>query len=266
MSHRHSRVHPTIYLLALAGVLVVALPIAALLVRVSWSTIAHHIASTDSLQALRVSLLTAIAAALCAVVLGVPVAWVLARGSQRVARFVRPVVMAPIVLPPTVAGLALLALLGRNGIIGHVIFESTGFAMPFTMSAVVLAGVFVGMPFLIMVMESAFLHLDRDVEDAAETDGADARRIFWSISLPQARGAFLSAFTLAWARALGEFGATLTFAGSFPGVTRTLPQQVYVALETDIQNAYALSVLLVIVAISLMLLLRGRLRNPFSPA
>jgi len=246
------------------GVLFIALPIAGLLARVPWTSLGEQLSSNESLLALRVSLTTSVVAAVCAVVLGVPVAWLLARGPQKVASVIRPIVMAPIVLPPTVAGLALLALLGRNGVLGRFIFESTGYAMPFTMTAVVVAGVFVGMPFLIMVVESAFFQLDPEIEQAAETDGAQSGDIFWHVSLPQVRRALGTGAALAWARTLGEFGATLTFAGSFPGVTRTLPQQVYVALETNLSNAYALSGLLLGVSITVMVILRGNLRNPFT--
>ncbi len=263
MISRQKRISPAVGSFAGLGVLVVVLPILALLVRVPWTTLAAELSSPESVLALRVSLVTSLAAAMFSVALGVPVAWLLARGPQSVTALIRPVVMAPIVLPPTVAGLSLLALLGRNGVLGRFIYDATGYAMPFTMIAVILAGVFVGMPFLIMVLETAFVQLDPEIEQAAETDGAHAGQIFWQVSVPQVRHALGTGAALAWARALGEFGATLTFAGSFPGVTRTLPQQVYVALESNLSNAYALSGLLLVISIVMMAILRGNLRNPF---
>jgi molybdate transport system permease protein len=240
----------------IAGSLIV-LPVGALLTRVPWSQLVATLAAPDSLAALRLSAWTSITAAGLSVVLGVPLAWALARGPQRVMSRVRPLVTMPLVLPPTVAGLAMLALLGRNGLLGAPIYSATGWALPFTAAAVVVAGVFVGMPFFVLVVESGFAALPRELEDAAETEGASPGQILRTIALPQARHAVLTGAVLAWARALGEFGATLTFAGSMPGLTRTMPMQVYTAMDVDLGQAYALSLILVMVSVAVLWLLRG---------
>ncbi len=243
---------------------VLLLPILGLLWRVPWAGLLQQLSTEDSKKALVLSLETSVVSAILAVLLGVPLAWVLARGNQRVAKLLRPWVTSPLVLPPTVAGLALLVLMGRNGILGRSLYQLTGWSMPFTTIAVVVAGLFVGMPFVVLVVEAAFRQLPLEIEEAATTDGADASDIFWRIALPQSRNAVITGATLAWARALGEFGATLTFAGSLPGVTRTLPMQVYVALESDLPNAYALSAVLIAISLTVLYLLRSSLLSVWS--
>lgn len=256
---RRRRVSPGLTAVAVVAGAVIVLPVLALLTRVPWSALAESLASDDALKALRLSAVTSVASAAASVVLGVPLAWALARGPVALMGRVRPLVTMPLVLPPTVAGLGLLALLGRNGVLGRPIFEATGWALPFTTMAVIVAGVFVGMPFLVMVAEAAFAALPAELEDAAETDGASGWRLFWSVALPQARHAIATGAVLAWARALGEFGATLTFAGSMPGLTRTMPMQVYTAMEVAVQQAYALSLVLVVVSVAVLWSLRGAL-------
>lgn len=251
------RVSTPIAVVAAAGGALVLLPVVALLLRVPWVSLIATLTAPDSVRALRVSALTSVAATALAVLLGVPLAWALARGPQRMMSQLRPLVTMPLVLPPTVAGLAMLALLGRGGVLGGPVYAATGWALPFTTLAVVVAGVFVGMPFLVLVVESAFAALPRELEDAAETDGATPSRVFRSIALPQAGHAVATGAVLAWARALGEFGATLTFAGSLPGVTRTMPMQVYTAMEVDIGQAYALSLVLVVISVVVLWTLRG---------
>lgn len=254
---RRSRVSQPLAAVATVAGGFIVLPVIALLARVPWNGLASALSSPDSLAALRLSVGTSLLATAVSVVLGVPLAWSLARGPRGVAARVRPLVTMPLVLPPTVAGLAMLALLGRNGIAGRPLYELTGWAAPFTTAAVVLAGVFVGMPFLVLVVEAGFAALPRDIEEAAETDGASRWRVFWSVALPQARHALVTGSVLAWARSLGEFGATLTFAGSLPGTTRTMPMQVYTAMDVDLGQAYALSLVLVAVSVSVLWALRG---------
>jgi molybdate transport system permease protein len=166
-------------------------------------------------------------------------------------------------LPPTVAGLALLALLDRNGVIGRWIYHAFSWQMPFTVYAVIFAGVFVGMPFVVLITESNFRHLPLEIEDAALIDRASNAQILRLISLPQARSGIITGLTLAWARVLGEFGATMMFAGSLPGTTQTWTMQIYQELNVSPDAAYALSVLMVIIAMAIIVLLRRPLREAF---
>lgn len=260
---KRQRVSAPIAFVAILASIVIVAPVVALLARVPWGHLLSELSSEDSLKALRVSLFSSLLATLFAVALGVPLAWLLARGPSSVTKYIRPLVTLPLVLPPTVAGLALLALMGRNGVVGSWIYEATGWAMPFTFIAVVVAGVFVGMPFLVLVVESGFAQLPQEIEEAAETDGANANQLFLNVAVPQVRGSIVTGAILAWARALGEFGATLTFAGSMPGITRTLPMQVYVALESNVANAYALSVVLVVVSVTVLYVMRSHLMAVF---
>lgn len=262
MSRR--KLDSTTLLLASVASLLLVLPLVALFTKVPWTTFFARLTEPNSLSAIRLSLWSSLLAALLSVLLGVPLAWVLARGNARLTNLLRPLVLAPMVLPPTVAGMALLALLGRQGLIGRYIYHATGWAMPFTTSAVVLTGVFVGMPFLALVAESTFRHLPRDQEDAAAIDRATPLVLFWKIAIPQARNGIATGAVLAWARALGEFGATMMFAGSLPGLTQTWPMQVYFAADQDMGTAYALSAGMAVVAFAVVYSLRKQLRQAFS--
>jgi len=255
---------PALIAVAIAGLLVVFLPLLALFTKVPWLHLFSHLTSQGAINAIKVSLTSSIIAGLISLVLGVPLAWYLARGPLRITRYLRPIVISPLVMPPTVAGLALLTLMGRNGLLGKPIFEKTNWSMPFTWTAVVLAGVFVGMPFLVLVVESVFQRLPGEVEEAAQTLGANPSQVFWRIAIPQARGGIVSGLVLAWARALGEFGATLTFAGSLPGVTRTLPMEVYNAFEMEPASAYAISGLLIGIAVVVVFFMRSSLISAFG--
>lgn len=250
--------------LATIGGLVLLLPLIALFTKVPWGSLWSRLAEPNSISAIRLSLWSSLLATLICAILGVPLAWVLARGNRRLVNIVRPFVLAPIVLPPTVAGMSLLALLGRNGLLGRFIYDATGWSMPFTASAVVFTGVFVGMPFLVLVVESTFRHLPSDQEDAAEIDRATPFTMFRLIALPQARNGIATGALLAWARALGEFGATMMFAGSLPGLTQTWPMQVYFATDQDMSTAYALSAVMAIVAVGVVFSLRKQLRRAFT--
>lgn len=257
------KIDKTTSAIAAIASLVIILPMVALLTKVPWVTLIERLREPNSISAIRLSLWSSSLSAVIAVVLGVPLAWILARSSDRVTNILRPLVLAPIVLPPTVAGMALLALLGRNGLLGRYIFQATGWSMPFTGSAVVLVGVFVGMPFLALIVESTFRRLPADLEDAAVTDRASALTLFLHIALPQSRNGITTGAVLAWARALGEFGATMMFAGSLPGRTQTWPMQVYVAMDVDMGTAYALSAVMVFVAVVVIFGLRRHLRHAF---
>jgi molybdate transport system permease protein len=173
-------------------------------------------------------------------------------------------VLAPIALPPTVAGLALLGLLSRKGLIGEFVYSQTGWQMPFTTSAVVFTGLFIGIPFLVLITESTFAMLPDDVEDAAVVDRASQSQLFRLIALPQAREGITTGLLLAWARILGEFGATMMFAGSLPGVTQTWTIQIYQQLDISPDTAYALSFLMVIIAMAIFVLIRKPLKDAFT--
>ena len=239
-------------------------PLVALLTRVPWSTLLTRLSEPDSVSAIRLSIWSSLLAALISLVLGVPLGWMLARSNNRLSSILRPIVLTPIILPPTVAGLALLALLGRNGLLGQSIYNLTGWAMPFTTVAVVFTGVFVGMPFLVLITESTFRQLPVEIEDAAIIDRASEFKLFQLIALPQARSGIATGFILSWARAIGEFGATLMFAGSIPGITQTWTMQVYQAMDIDLQTAYALSVVMLLLAVFVMFALRKQIRDAFK--
>ena len=160
--------------------------------------------------------------------------------------------------------MALLALLGRDGLIGRYIYQATGWSMPFTSVAVVVTGVFVGLPFLALIVESNFRHLPVDLEEAAEIDRASTRDIFSLVALPQMRNGITTGAVLAWARALGEFGATMMFAGSLPGRTQTWAMQVYIEMDIDMGSAYTLSAVMLVIAVSVVFALRKPLTQAFT--
>lgn len=250
--------------LATFASLIIILPVFALFGKVPWTSLLSKLSEPNSLHAIQLSLWTSVIATVISVILGVPLAWVLAKGNPRLTNLLRPLVLAPIVLPPTVAGVALLALMGRSGLIGKYIYNWTGWSMPFTTSAVIFAGVFVGTPFLTLVVESTFRHLPVDQQDAAEIDRASDFALFWRIALPQSRNGIATGAILAWARALGEFGATMMFAGALPSLTQTWPMQVYFDLDQDMSAAYALSAIMALLAIGVVYSLRNQLREAFT--
>lgn len=241
-------------LLAVAFLLVPLLGIAA---DAPWSTLAEHLTAPDVTEALGLSLLISAWALLISLLLGVPLAWLLARGRFRGKALVRCVVMLPMVLPPTVAGVALLQGFGRSGLLGGVL-SALGVSLPFTTAGAVVAAVFVAMPFLVLTLEGALAGLDPHYEEAAATMGAGPLRTLWLVTLPIVRPSLVAGAALTWARALGEFGATITFAGNLPGVTQTLPLKVYLLLQEDPAGATALSLVLLAVAAAVLLALRGR--------
>ena len=258
------KVDPLSGVLAAIASSFILFPLIALLAKVEWSSFFSQFTSDSSLAAINLSLWTSILAALIAVVLGVPLGWYLARGNSRVTNILRPLVLAPIVLPPTVAGMALLALLGRNGLIGKYIYTGTGWSMPFTSTAVVVAGLFVGLPFMALVIESAFRNLPAETEDAVRISGANNYHLLRDVALPVARNGIVVGAILAWARALGEFGATMMFAGSLPGTTQTWAMQVYLDMDIDQSSAYTLSSVMVFIAILVVFLSRKQLRAAFT--
>ena len=244
--------------LAVIAVVFFALPLLALVLRVPWSDVGDLFTASAPREALLLSLLTSVIATACALVLGLPLAWVLARTQLPGHHVIRAICTLTMVLPPVVAGVALLAALGRRGLIGASLNDWFGIRLPFTTPAVIIAQVFVAMPFLVLTVESALHSTDRTVEDAARTLGASPWTVIRRVTLPAVRPAILSGLVLTWARALGEFGATVTFAGNFPGTTRTLPVATYLALESDVDQALLMSVLLMIVSFVVLVSMRDR--------
>jgi molybdate transport system permease protein len=243
---------------AILGFAFLLLPLAGLLVRAPWSTIGTRLGQPEIRDALRLSLVCATLATGVCLVLGVPLAWVLARVSFPGRRLVRALVTVPLVLPPVVGGVALLLALGRSGLVGQWLDRWFGLTLPFTTTGVVVAEAFVALPFLVISVEGALRAADLRYEDAAATLGASRWTTFRRVTLPLIAPGIGAGAVLCWARALGEFGATITFAGNFPGRTQTMPLAVYLALENDPQAAIVLSLVLLAVSVVVLAGLRGR--------
>ena len=242
---------------AALGMLLVALPLAGLLSRVPWPGLWELLTSQSSLAALQLSILTASISTVFCIVLGTPMALILARHGLR---WLRPLVLLPLVLPPVVGGLALLFTFGRMGLIGQHL-EAAGIRIAFSTVAVILAQTFVSLPFLVMGLEGALRTAGDRYERVAATLGASPTRTLFTVTLPLVFPGLLSGAVLSFARALGEFGATLTFAGSLQGRTRTLPLEIYLQREADPDAAIALSLLLVIFAGIVMVIAYGKGRT-----
>jgi molybdate transport system permease protein len=253
-----SRVPLLLAVPAAVALLFLVLPLVGLVMRAPWADSRAVLMSEGTLQALQLSMITSTVSVIIVVIIGVPLAWLLAWPGLRGASVLRALVTIPLVLPPVVGGVALFTVVGRSGLLGRPLYELTGFAFPFTPYAVVLAQVFVALPFLVLSVEGALRAGDRRYEEAASTLGAPPITVFRRITLPLIAPGITAGAVLAWARALGEFGATITFAGNFPGTTRTMPLQVYLTLETDPESALLLAALLLGVSVAVLVLLRHR--------
>lgn len=243
---------------AVVGMVFLTLPLAGLLMRAPWSTLVERLGEPRVLEALRLSLVSATVATLVCLLLGVPLAWLLARVDFPGRRLVRALVTVPLVLPPVVGGVALLLVLGRRGLVGQWLDSAFGITLPFTTAGVVVAETFVAMPFLVISVEGALRAADLRFEEAAATLGASRWVIFRRVTLPLIVPGIVAGAVLCWARALGEFGATITFAGNFPGQTQTMPLAVYLALETEPEAAIVLSLVLLAVSVIILAGLRDR--------
>ena len=261
MTAGRERVAPALGVVAALGAALFVLPLVGLVWRAPWTRLGDALLTPEALTAMRLSLVCSVAATLLSIVLGVPLAWVQARASFRGIAVLRVLTLLPVVLPPVVGGVALLAVFGRRGLLGQWL-EPLGITLPFTMAGAILAETFVAMPFLVLAMEGAFRGLDRRLEDAARTLGASQWTVLRRVTLPLVRPSLAAGAALCWARALGEFGATITFAGNFPGRTQTIPLAVYLELESRPEAGMALSLVLLVVSLSTLVLLRGRLREP----
>ncbi len=243
---------------AVLGVALVALPLLGLLVGTDWTELPRRLSAPAVWPAIRLSLVTTLLPLALAMALGTPLAWLLSRSEGRLASWLRALITVPVVLPPVVGGVALLLAYGRNGLVGAPVFDAFGLRVPFTPTAVVLAQLFVSLPFYVLAVEGAMRSVDQRYDAVAATLGASPTRVFTRVALPLAAPGIAAGAALAWARALGEFGATITFAGNLTGRTQTAPLAVYVALQDDPQAAIALSIAMLVVSIAILGLLRGR--------
>lgn len=243
---------------ALLAIAFLLLPLIGILARTSWGDLGGHLTGPETTQALKLSLLVSFWALGLSLVLGVPLAWLLARTEFPGKTFVRSLVLLPMVLPPTVGGVALLLAFGRRGLLGPWLEDSFGITLPFHTSGAVLAATFVAMPFLVISLEGALGGLRPRYEETASSLGASPVRVFFTVTLPMVAPGLAAGAALTWARALGEFGATITFAGNLPGTTQTLPLQVYLLLQDNPEAATSVSLLLLAIAMLVLIGLRGR--------
>ncbi|MFD3569226.1 ABC transporter permease [Streptomyces sp. NPDC058667] len=265
-------------LLAVPALLAVAfllLPLVGVLARTEWGAFGAHLTGPATVEALTLSLVVSFWALGLSLLLGVPLAWLLARVPFRGKAVVRSLVLLPMVLPPTVGGVALLLAFGRRGLLGPWLDSTFGVTLPFHTSGAVVAATFVSMPFLVISLEGALAGLRPGYEETAASLGASPVRVFFTVTLPMVAPGLLAGAALTWARALGEFGATITFAGNLPGTTQTLPLQVYLLLQEEPEAATSVSLLLLAIAMAVLLVLRGnwtgtpaatsRTRTPDAP-
>ena len=236
----------------------VVVPVGAIAWRTPWSNFWSAVTDDASRTALVLSLRTSLITTVLALLFGTPLAWLLANSRFRGRSFVRSLLVLPMVLPPVVGGVALLYAFGRRGVVGGVLDDWFGLRLAFTETAAIMAQFFVAAPFFIVVMEAAFEQVDRRIVGAARTFGAGPWRAFLTVTLPLVGPSLLAGLVLTWARALGEFGATITFAGNTAGRTQTIPLAVYGAFESGGDSALALSMLMVVVSVAVLVSLRGR--------
>ena len=250
LSPRWLFILPSLFMLALF-----LLPLSSIFIRSMGEDFLTHAFSEQAFKALHLSLITSTITTLTAIVFGTPLAYMLARWKVKSKALVELLIDLPIVLPPSVAGLALLIAFGRRGIFGSVL-SAFGVSLPFTTAAVILAQTFVAAPLYIRAARIGFAEVDSQLEEAADVEGANQWQIFTSVMLPLSARALISGSILTWTRALGEFGATILFAGNLEGITQTMPMAIYLGFERNIGVALSLSVVLIIVSAFLLLLTR----------
>ena len=254
MTRRHA---PWFLLIpGLLAVIFLVLPVIGLVTQAPWGSFGTLLSDPVTRDALRISAVSSLVATAICIVLGTPLAWLLARNALPGTRFIRALVVVPLLLPPVVAGVSLLTAFGRRGFAGSFLYDNFGIQFPFTTAGVVLAEAFVAMPFLIITVEAGFRGLHKEYEEVAATLGASSWQTFRHVTLPLVAPALLSGVVLCWARAVGEFGATIGFAGNVPGVTQTMPLAIYSQLEIDRSLAIGLSTILLIVCLVILVLLR----------
>jgi molybdate transport system permease protein len=256
---RHRQKLPwQIILIASIAVAFFLSPFIGLLWRTPWSKFTDIVTRREIRDALWLSVQTSLITSIVCFVFGVPLAWLLARVDFRGRRFIRALMTLSMVLPPVIGGIALLFTFGRRGLIGQYLDSWFGIRLPFTTTAVVMAQCFVAMPFLVLTVEAALRQLDTRFEDVARTLGGSRWYVFRRVTLPSIKPSLFAGLVLAWARALGEFGATITFAGNLPGITQTMPLATYAALDSNPESALILSLLMIAIAFSILIALRDR--------
>jgi molybdate transport system permease protein len=253
-----ARIPAPLTALAAIGLLLFLLPLAGLVIRAPWNQVGPALVAPETATALGLSIFCSITATAMALVLGIPLALVLSRTTGTLRGVLRALTTLPMVLPPVVGGVALLLAFGRRGLIGAPLYQAFGIQIPFTTTAAVIAETFVAMPFLVIAVEGGLRAMDHRYEEAARALGANSWKVFARVTLPLLRPAIVSGAVLCWARALGEFGATITFAGNLPGRTQTVPLAVYVALETRPEGAIVLSLIALVVSLAILIGLRDR--------
>lgn len=251
------------WIFSIIVVTMIAFPIIALILRGIENQNLQALYGPNLLYAISLSLLTTLLSTLIILALGLPLAYFLARNDFRLKNFLIVIIELPIVLPPTVAGLALLIAAGRRGLLGGLL-GALGISIPFTMTAVVIAQVFVAAPLFIRAAQVGFQEVSREIEDSARMDGASGYALFSRITFPLASKSIAAGLTLSWARALGEFGATLLFAGSLVGRTQTLPLFIYTALESDVDAAVMASIILLVIAFLALILSKTISRQEYT--
>jgi molybdate transport system permease protein len=256
---RHRQKLPwQIILIASIAVAFFLSPFIGLVWRTPWSKFTDIVTRREIRDALWLSVQTSLITSIVCFVFGVPLAWLLARVDFRGRRFIRALMTLSMVLPPVIGGIALLFTFGRRGLIGQYLDSWFGIRLPFTTTAVVMAQCFVAMPFLVLTVEAALRQLDTRFEDVARTLGGSRWYVFRRVTLPSIKPSLFAGLVLAWARALGEFGATITFAGNLPGTTQTMPLATYAALDSNPESALILSLLMIAIAFSILIALRDR--------
>jgi len=253
---RQERVPIVIVVPAAIGAAFFIVPLVGLIVRSPWGDAVTALSAPETFEALKLSLIASLSATAVAVVLGVPLAWVYARVAFPGRDLLRALTTLPMVLPPVVGGIALLLAFGRSGLLGAWLENTFGITLPFTTVGVVMAETFVAMPFLILTVEAGLRSMDRRYEEAARALGASRWRVFIRVTLPLIGPSLFAGAVLCWARALGEFGATITFAGNFPGVTQTMPLAVYLLLPQE--ASFILSLVLLLVSLVVLVGLKDR--------
>ncbi len=243
---------------AVLAVAFLTIPLISLVVRTPWRHLPEALAAPGVLTALRLSLECSVGAVVVSAVLGTPLAWLLARQSFRGRNLVRAFVILPMVLPPVVGGVALLLAFGRHGLLGQWLDRAFGITLPFSTAGAIMAEAFVAMPFFVIAVEAGLRGMGRRYEDAAATLGAGRWTTFRRVTLPLLAPSLGAGAALCWARALGEFGATITFAGNLPGATQTMPLAIYLTLQTNTDAAIALSLMMLSVSLVILVALRGR--------
>jgi molybdate transport system permease protein len=255
-------VNPVVIVLAALTALFFVLPLSGLVFQTPWSRIGSVITSKTSLDALQLSLIASLSSTALALVFGFPLAWILARGQFRGKALLRGLCTLPMVLPPVVGGIALLLAYGRKGFVGEPLDSAFGISLPFSLPGVIVAESFVSMPFFVITLESGLRAMNTRLEDAARSLGANRWTVFRRVTLPLIWPSLAAGAVLTWSRALGEFGATITFAGNLPGVTQTAPLAIYISQSSgQMAEAIALSLVLVVVSLAVMIGTRDRSRT-----